>query len=491
MMIFLKKVHRLAYSVLASNYFLWFIVICFVLEALWIAFSFRFPMLYDEAFHVDAIKLFAGQLSPIITDQPQTYDQYGSLISGGATIFHYLMSFPYRIFSLTNNLAVTVVGLRVICILMVAVSLLLFNKLFRLIKIRQVYISVGMLVFILLPIVPFISATVNYDNLLLPLTVWFFIIVVRIIQSKDLSWIDIAKLIIVGCVASLAKLTFLPIFLASVIYITIFILRNYGSKTFRKIHQSFVATSRITSITLITLLVISIGLFSSIYIKNTILYGAPQPSCAKTLGEVRCSANSGAIRNKNAYDTRETRPLSQLPEFISSWTVQMENWTNMSGQRVPGIGSVVKNPLPIMFMTTFLLSFVGVGTLLYSWNRIKKTRGWYFLITISIVLIISIFIQNYVSYLEIHIAYGVQPRYLLSIAPIIIVMSVLALSVALRRRVLIKTTILFLVLMLFTQGGGIITHIVSSEESWNWNSEIVRTVNNGARNALRPLVKEH
>jgi len=174
-----QNTHNFIRRVLGSRGFLVFIIILFAFQSAWIAFSFRYPMLYDEYFHVNVIKLFSQQLSPFITSQPTSYDIFGVLSYGVATLFHYLMSFPYRAISVfTDNLAIQVISMRLVCIAFTAVGIVLFNKLFQKIGIKQVFINVALLLFVLLPIVPFVAATVNYDNMHYSLlSVWIYYLV--------------------------------------------------------------------------------------------------------------------------------------------------------------------------------------------------------------------------------------------------------------------------------------------------------------------------
>lgn len=486
------KLYNIIHRVLENSNLTTAIIVLFMIQSLWISFSFRYPMLYDENFHFDAIKLFSQQVSPFISSQPVSYDVYGSLMNGGATMFHYLMSFPYRTISMfTDNLAIQVILLRVVNIIMAAVGILAFIKLFKIIDIKLIFINISIFLFILLPIVPFVASTINYDNMLFMLTPLFLIFCVKILLTKKILWHNFAWLVSLGCLASLVKFTFLPVFAISLVYLAIFIFKNHGMSIFLKLRASLNSSTKLLSASLIVTLLVLIGMFSAVYLKNIVTYGSLQPSCQKQMSQKRCGQSGALIRSENAIATIDTRPLIQNPEFISAWTIQMANWTNMSGSSTANTGVVVREPLPVIYTTFFVASFLAIGFLLYSWRGLDKNIAWYFLATVSVGLILIVFMQNYTSYIELHVAYGIQPRYLLTVAPIIIVMSVISIGYALRVSRPLKLTSLLIVVLLFTQGGGVVTAILLSGNDWYWQNPKVLKANHIAKKILEPLVKRN
>jgi len=193
------------------------------------------------------------------------------------------------------------------------------------------------------------------------------------------------------------------------------------------------------------------------------------------------------VRDEQAEATKDTRPLIQTPDYVSLWFVQMADWTTMSGARTVAYGTVVGEPLPVIYSVVFFGGFIGLLSMIYSWNFLDKNKNWYFLLVVSLILVLAVFMQNYAYYIRLHAAYTIQPRYLLTIMPILIVMTVVAVNYIVRKRNTIKLLILFCALVLFLQGGGLITHIICSDEGWNWDSHIVRQINNSTRDFLTHL----
>lgn len=178
----------------------------YALQSLWIAFSFRYPMLYDEGYHFNLIKLYSHSLSPILSKQPTSLDMYGDMVHHGSTLFHYLMSFPYRlVVHIVGSMTWQVVFLRVIDIILFGLGLLIFAKLFKEVSIKQKFINVATFLFIMLPIVPFVAATINYDNMLFPLTASFLLWGIKILKSEAPNWKLYLEYLLIGTAALFSK----------------------------------------------------------------------------------------------------------------------------------------------------------------------------------------------------------------------------------------------------------------------------------------------
>ena len=490
----LNKIYTKAVVAVGSRWMLAVIILIFILQSLWIAFSFRYPMVYDESFHFPVIQIFSHELDPFITEQPRAYDTYGDLQYTNSVFYHYVMSWPYRIIELfTQHEPYQVVGLRVLNVFMAAAGLYVFARLFREIKIKQTYINAGLLVFTLLPIVPFVAAHVSYDNLLFLLTAVYLLIAVKIIQDKNIIWSDYAWLITIGCFAALVKFTFLPIFAASVLFLVGLLFKRYGRDFIVKILKSFQASAkRLQLITTMTL-VLFISLFSITYIVPTIEYGSPTPNCFATMSKDRCmTGRNGRLieRGAEARATKEGRTALLLPIFTQSWISNMTILTGSTGSTYFLSGTFAK-VMPLVMSLVFFGALVGVAALLYAWRSLQKNDSWYLLVFITFTLFMAVYYTNLTDYFETRQFLANQPRYLLSVIPIITVMIITAIAYAFRNYGWMKLGMLVAAMALFTQGGGVITHILRSEDSWYWQNSTVIEANHKAKAILQPLVKEN
>src|ERR1700760_1243745 len=119
-------------TLLSKRVFLYFILSLFVLEAGYIAIRSNFPLAFDEGYHLGIIQLYAHQWSPFFSHLPQSTGQFGPLATDPSYLYHYLMSFPYRLVLLfTNNTFFVVLAMRFINIGLFAGGLVLFRKVLR------------------------------------------------------------------------------------------------------------------------------------------------------------------------------------------------------------------------------------------------------------------------------------------------------------------------------------------------------------------------
>lgn len=486
----MKNIYNICVSVFASGRFLWAIVTLFVFESLWIAFSFHYPLVYDEAFHLPVIKIFSHQWLPLLFNQPHSADQYGNLMYDGGPLYHYIMSFPFRIIVLfTNNFAIQVIMMRVLNVLMAAAGLLLFNRLFRKIGIKQIFINISLLIFILIPLVPFVAATINYDNMLFPLTAWYLILCIRLLKSTVVDWREVVSVVIVGCLTTLVKEAFLPIFAASIIYLIVAVFRKHGRRYLNIFFASIKKTQKPHLVVYLVLFITFVGLFSVRYIQPIVLYHTPTPDCAQTTSSSRCLDYSSSIIAEK-FKTRDQRSIEELPDYATMWFSSNLNSTGRVVAVGPGWGDY-QPPLPVINILLFISIVLGIGILLYTWRTLEKGPAWYFLTTMTVTLVVVTFIFNYSLYLKLHYPFAIQPRYLLNFTPIIIVMVVVACNDILKKYKITKLSVLIVVLLLFTQGGGTISYILRSKDFWYWGNAEVIKANHFAKKILAPIVKEN
>src|SRR5476651_13106 len=100
-------------TVLGRPVFFRIILALLVLEAAWIALSGRYPMAFDEDFHLGIIRLYAHHLSPFWSSQPEVADRFGAVARDPSYLYQYLLSFPYRLISqFTSDQTIQVIILR-------------------------------------------------------------------------------------------------------------------------------------------------------------------------------------------------------------------------------------------------------------------------------------------------------------------------------------------------------------------------------------------
>jgi hypothetical protein len=158
-------------------------------------------------------------------------------------------------------------------------------------------------------------------------------------------------------------------------------------------------------------------------------------------------------------------------------------------------------PVPVLLVTGWTILIVGTSlTFMYArklWLQYDVLRLF---AVATLVYVAVLFVQNYQAYLATAVPVAIHGRYILMLIPLIFVWFCLAAREALdavaRRFALtgrtlpaIKLGVFVILVMLCTQGGGIITHIIHSGDDNFWQqSAPARSVNKAAQKTLKKVV---
>ncbi|MEX0934381.1 MAG: hypothetical protein WDZ42_01120, partial [Candidatus Saccharimonadales bacterium] len=275
---------------LSSPTFFWIVIGLFLFQALWLVFSAIYPMAFDEAYHFGVIQIYANQWLPFIAEHPESADAFAAMHRYPSYLFHYLLSFPYRLFALfSDNQVAQIIFLRLINVGLLAYTLVLLRKLFIRSGVSSALTHVGLLFFTLIPIVPLLAAHINYDNLLILLVVWMLVLSVDIVKSLQEQVVDTKKLLVLSVVAiftSVVKYAILPILVAIAAFIIIYslwIFRGHISKLLTALGGGWKQISSNLKIILPLLLLLSTGLVFERYGLNLINHGDITPACDEVL----------------------------------------------------------------------------------------------------------------------------------------------------------------------------------------------------------------
>jgi hypothetical protein len=488
---------------LQSKIFFRLIVGWFIIESGWIAISSSYPMAFDEDFHFGIIKLYAKQWSPFFAHQPVGGDSFGALTSDPSYLYHYLMSFPYRLVSLfTHYQPYQIVSLRFIDIMLMACGLVIFKKVLLKTTASQALINSTLLLFTLIPIVPMLAGQINYDDLLIPLTGLAILICLNFreqVVKGRLSIPLLLELFAVCMFTSLVQYEFLPIFAAIAAYVFVSVWRlnrqvkillnkdNTSLKSWHTVKRSY-------RLGYIVMFFVALLLFGGRYGTNLADYKSPVPQCNQVLTVTQCSAYTPWLRNytdelqKNSFDIN---PL----KYTGKWVYGMYYHTfyNSSGGASSDAMYVHSNPLPIIAKTAIITFSLGLLLLMYDifrGNKILKEHPHIgFLLYISLSYMFFLWLWNYHDYLHLGAAVALNGRYLLPVMlPVL-----LAIGLAYRERLLkhanLKVGLMVIVSLLFLQGGGVLTFIDVSNSHWYWaQSSLQRNMNSDAQKVIKPLI---
>lgn len=482
-------------GVLRSPKFFYAIIGLLVLQALWIALSGRYPMAFDEDFHVGVIRLYATHYLPVWSAHPTGGDAFGAVARDPSYLFHYLMSFPYSLAGVfTHSEAIKIVVLRLIDIALFASGLPLYRALLLKTGASRALVHASLLLFVLVPIVPFLAAQVNYDNLIMPLTALTLLLALRLNASLTTKSFDVTalfQLLIVGFFACITKYAYLPVFLAVVGYLLV---RGYQVyRTPRALLRVLVLSWRKLAgprrWLLVGLLVLASALVAERYVGNVARYHTPVPDCAQVLDYSHCKSYGPWIRDYNfALNKRPDADKNPL-RYTQHWIYGMWFRTYFA---VDGPASEFETRGPLMAPAVggVISAVVGLSAFVLMAPRLwrRYNRSVLSLYCVVIALYVGIlWLTEYQLYRQTAMPVAINGRYLLPVLPLVVVMTVLAVRELLGHRRALQTLIAIGVLICSLWGGGALTYILRSNNAWYWSGTPTNTVNHALQRGLGPL----
>jgi hypothetical protein len=477
-----------------STTFFWCVVGFFVLQAAWIALSGQYPMAFDEEFHLGIIRLYADHISPFWSAHPANGDAFGAVARDPSYLYHWLMSFPYRLISLfTNNQTLQVIILRGLNIALFASCLPLFRRILLKTRASSALVNLCLLVFVLVPVVPLLASQINYDNLIMPLTALALLLTIKLntsIRSTKLDVISLCQLIIVCLAASLVKYAFLPMFMAILIFVCVQVWRTYRSskKLASAINKGW---GRLAGwpkwLMLIALLLTSI-LFVERFGVNSIKYHRPAPDCGQVLSYDHCQHYGPWIRDYNLELSKGDADRSPLT-FNGEWWrgMWLRSFFSLAG---PNLDYQTRGPLRLPAQGTIIFAVIGGLALLLSfpglWRRYNRSVLSLLLLA-TFIHIAVLWLEQYRLFLQAGKAVAINGRYLMPVLPFLIILPALAVNELLGRHRALKGAVAAIVIFCFLWGGGTLTFILRSNDSWYWNSGVVRSANHTVQNVFGPI----
>lgn len=489
-----SRFYQKALRVLTSDTFFYAVVALLALQAVWIAICGQYPMAFDEDFHLGIIQIYATHHSPFLHGQPSGADAFGAVARDPSYLYHYLMSFIYQpLAHLLGNTGV-IIALRLCSVVLFSVGLVVFRRFLLRTGASRALVHFGLLLFVLIPIVPFLAAQINYDNLLMPLIAVALLLAsdvgARLRAHGDFPVAQTAWLLVTCLLASLVKYAFLPFFAALGLYLLMALLRAYSGR-WHALAPTLVGGLRSQSKWLLVgvgvCVVASAGLFFQRYGHNVISYKDPIPSCDKVLSQQECSAY-GPWNRDHLYAEKKGEHTTKPTTFLHEWVYGL--WFR-SFFAVNGAKSnfATSRPLPIPGDTVVILAVIGVLLVLVQcvplWRQSPEMQLSFIVIALYIA---ALALQDYTYYHHTGHPVAINGRYLVPVLPLIFVWVGMAYARAMRRFTQHKPTIAVIILLLMLQGGGAMTYILRSNHTWYWHNQTIITINSELRDALQRLM---
>jgi hypothetical protein len=486
-------------NVIKSNKFTYAVIGFFIIQAAWFALTARYPMAFDENYHFGLIQLFSHQWLPFITNTQPEYGVYGDITRYTSYLYHYLMSFPYRLITVFAHQQVTqIIILRFINISIFVGGLLLFRSLFQKLNISKSLINFSLLMLILIPVVPFLAATISYDNLMFLLVPLVIILALNcrdaILQHDNIPAASFILLLTFGILGSLVKYAFLPIITGIIIYLLFIFMRASSKKKLLKtIWRSFRTLKYWSQIALIIGITISSGLFIERYGVNLVVYHKLEPECAKIQNTEYCSqfgpwARDARIADDVAINNPGYDPpiLLFVPYWFDGMIHRLYFAINYNYNNNPAL------PIPIA-----VASFIGgIGLILCLIFRrfiIRIDRRLLLFVVITAFYVGSILYINFTDFLQYRKMLAINGRYLTPILPLLFILIGLAYH-HLFDNLFKKHTKQFTnitavtIVLLLLQGGGASTYLVRSQADWYLQNQSIIDFNLSLKNIVAPFI---
>lgn len=398
--------------------FFWGVLLAFVIETVWIALHAAFPMAFDEGYHVGVIRFFAQHTNPVVTTQdPSTYI-YGNIVHNSSWLYHWLLSFPYRILAMTHSAYIEVVGLRFINIGMAVGSLALLHRLLRHLRLSSNIRTFIMLLLGFTPVFTALSSQVNYDNLVVLLTTaaaYYMLFFIRELGVKKPSAKTFAKLFAVCLLGSLVKFSFLPIFAGVFIIVSVAWFRQFrrGTHPWKRLVHSFTSLSNRASAVVILATICSAGLFVAYYGQNLVRYHNLTPSCDQVLSANACSNYYAWERNYQLSQHFDpSTPLQNPLVYSYHWAVT--SWYHLYAEIVP-TGGIVHIARSFYILLLAITGLAVLVTLFHFRMVVQRYPLLVPLVWLSVIYTLGLWARNYHDYRHFGEAVAVQGRYLVPV----------------------------------------------------------------------------
>lgn len=494
----LKIITRRWLTFLGSNRFFYAVIALFLAGSIWLVFTSRYPMAFDENYHYGIIQQYAGKWSPFINNPAPGTDSLGDIARYPSYLGHYLLSFPYRVVSyFSDSDVVRILALRIFNVGLFTGALVIFKKMFEKTNLSPLLANISLYVFTMIPTVPFLAAHVSYDNLSILLTALTLLLAVEILQTlkkRSLATNHILLLGGVGCLNSLVKYTYLPIFVAVCVYIfvaSLYTAKKYHLKPFASLENNFAALTRFKQMALILLVILGGLLCIERYGINMVRFGQPVPDCAQVRSEASCMQYGPWGRDyelKQRFEPGERPPHGPVG-YSNLWVSRTMREFFFT------IRHDYDNVPPLRPISTFawLMLAIGAAAAVLRLTAVLKNPYTRFFFVVCLAYTVAVWLDNFGKYNSVHFPVAVHARYLFPLYPIMFAVFAFAFARLLEKAPRVsqhlKVTAVASTLLFMLYGGGASSYIVNSDASWYWQNRVVVRVNDAARSILSRVIR--
>jgi hypothetical protein len=277
-----------------------------------------------------------------------------------------------------------------------------------------------------------------------------------------------------------------------VVYLAVCIRRAFPhwQRLFRATRVSSRSIKPMARVSLVLLVVVSVGLFSERYVVNMVRYHSPFPVCQKVLSVQECSAYGPWIRDYNFTINKVDADVQKSPVlYTEHWLYGMwlRSFFVVDG---PATQNQSRGPLPVPAITGVVVGVTAVVAVIITLRRLLRRydKSTIFLLGGTTLLYVgSLWFEEYKSYLHTGQPVAINGRYLLPVALFLMLFGALALQELLRKHRRVSLVVAAVIIFGMAWGGGALTYILRSNDAWYWQNRVVLDANHVVQHALWPL----
>lgn len=487
-------------QILGARWFLLVVLGWFSLGAIVMALTSKYPMAFDENWHMGLIKIYAQHWLPFGIEKTSDMAALGSATSDPSYLFHYLMSFPYRFFmSFGFGETGTIIALRLINVAMFVGALLVFRMVLRALRCSRALSNSLIAVVTLLPVVPLLASEVNYDNLMLIFAGLVFLLTIMIsrdlMADRPLSLAKTLTLIVVTLIGGSVKYAFLPLAAASVLWlIGLMIYQKTSIKQSLSAWKKAVSRPNWKLLTLAGFVVLG-SLFFSRDVYNLVTYHKISPPCDTFFSVDECENYGPWARDYHHRQTLDTRHPNFHPKSYPAYLV--EDWVPGMTMRLfftlagPGVSYQTRESLPVPIVVFSALFWIGIAAALAFCVRIvRKNPLALYAALVIVVYCLALSFEVYNAYRSTAEPVAINGRYLLPLAPLLGLLVAAGWRELARKAgfsIALPIVALACLVLVALQGGGSMTYFALSYPGWFYEGA-AQNMTNSLRDILKYIV---
>lgn len=464
-------------------------MLVFALQAGFIALVGRYSMAFDEYYHLGTIQLYAKTWLPWHIVHPTGPAHFGAITTDGSYLYHYLMSFPYRVLDVfISNQTAQIIALRLIDVAIVVAGFYVFRRVLRALGMTRGAAQAALVFIMFIPVTTFLAGQLTYDALFFTCCGLAMLPLVRFVQSLDkhgtVSLARAAWTAAICLVTLQVKYAFAPIIFGAGVYIVwLVVVRVYRRQLdWRGVAQQWRKQSK----TSLGLLAVGVLLLTSVFFlqrygMNLVRYNSLTPDCDKVLSVTECLefdpyGRDAGFKERNLKSFIDHKDLAMYPY---NWFTQMirELYFTVGPREV---GYAPGAPLPSAYITGYMIAIISIALVTFRLRAIiSKGVETRLLLSIVVAYIAFLFAKNLSAYVQTGVPVAIHGRYILPLLPLMAYGVYVAVR-SLPKRFFAHTksyqSVVFAVLFVATlYGGGIAPYIIRSNDSWQWPKAVPTT----------------